>query len=213
MKLIVGLGNPGKEYENTRHNSGFMAIDQLADLCKVSISVSKFNALVQNTRIEGQSVLLMKPLTFMNNSGSAVAQAVSFYKIEPEDILVLHDDMDLPTGSLRIRKNGSAGGQKGMKSIIQALRTEDIARIRIGVGHSQRGNHEIVPDWVLSPVPKAEKDIFDHAINNAAQAAYDWVNEPISEIMNRYTIRIKKTKETNGEKTVLAEMDNGSSGK
>jgi len=196
MKLIAGLGNPGKEYQNTRHNSGFMAIDLLADRLGVSISTNKFNALIAQTRIEGQPVLLMKPLTYMNESGSALSQAVSFYKIEPQDILVLHDDMDLPVGSVRIRKKGSAGGQKGMKSIISCLKTDEIARIRIGVGHSQKGNHEIVPDWVLSPVSMADREVFDTALKAAAEAAYAWVSEDMDKVMSRYNIKVKEEKET-----------------
>ena len=190
MKLIVGLGNPGREYEKTRHNSGFMAADLLADRLGVNISTEKWNALTASVRIEGTPVLLMKPLTYMNLSGSAVSQAVSYFKILPEDILIMHDDMDLPTGSVRIRKKGSAGGQKGMKSIIQALGTDEIARIRIGVGHSKRGDHEVVPDWVLSPVPKSEQDIFERSLRNSAEAAYAWVNEPMDIVMQKYNIKI-----------------------
>ncbi len=195
MKLIVGLGNPGKEYEKTRHNSGFMVMDLLAEKCGVSINTNKFNALTASARIEGQAVLLMKPLTYMNESGNAVIQAVNYYKIEPEDILVIHDDMDLPTGSLRIRKKGSSGGQKGMKSIIAHLGTEDFARIKIGVGHSEKGNHKKVPDWVLSPVPKAEKDVFDFALKQAAEASYAWVYDDMNLVMSKYNIKIKKEKE------------------
>jgi len=191
MKLIVGLGNPGKEYEKTRHNSGFMAIDTLADKLHVSITSEKWNALIANVMIEGQKVILMKPLTYMNTSGSAVSQAVSFYHMDPSDILIMHDDMDLPTGSLRIRKNGSAGGQKGMKSIIDCLSTSEIARIRIGVGHSLAGNHEKVPDWVLSPVPKAEQDAWNMSLKGAANAAYAWVFEPMDQVMNTYNIKVK----------------------
>ncbi len=191
MKLIVGLGNPGKEYEKTRHNSGFMAIDVLSDLLHVSITTKKFNAYVETVRIEGQAVLLMKPLTYMNESGSAVSQAVSFYHIDPEDILVIHDDMDMATGCVRIRKKGSAGGQKGMKSIINTLGTDEVARIKIGVGHSAKGEHDKVPDWVLSPVPKAEREVFDNAIQNAAKAAYDWVYRDFQQIMNDYNIKVK----------------------
>ncbi len=191
MKLIVGLGNPGKEYEKTRHNSGFMAIDALADQLHVSITTKKFNAMVETVRIEGQAVLLMKPLTFMNESGSAVSQAVSFYHIDPEDILVIHDDMDMATGSVRIRNKGSAGGQKGMKSIISSIGTDNIARIKIGVGHSAKGEHELVPNWVLSPVPKAEREVFDHAIETASKAAYDWVYRDFQSIMNDYNIKVK----------------------
>lgn len=191
MKLIVGLGNPGKEYEKTRHNSGFMAMDALAAKLNAGFTTSKWNALTANVMIEGQKVVLMKPLTYMNESGSAVSQAVSFYHIDPEDILIMHDDMDLPTGSLRIRKNGSAGGQKGMKSIIDCLSTTQIARIRIGVGHSVRGDHDKVPDWVLSPVPKAEQDLWNTALKAAGEAAYAWVYEPLDQVMNTYNIKVK----------------------
>lgn len=191
MKLIVGLGNPGKEYERTRHNAGFMAMDLLADRLGVSITTKKWNALVETVRIEGQAVTLMKPLTYMNNSGSAVAQAVEFYKIDPEDILVLHDDMDLPTGSLRIRKKGSAGGQKGMKSIIDCLKTNEICRIRIGVGHSTRGDHEVVPDWVLSPVPKAEQEEFNTTLKAAADASYAWAYDTVDNVMSKYNVKKK----------------------
>lgn len=195
MKLIAGLGNPGKEYQNTRHNSGFMAIDRLADKLGTSITTNKWNALTALVRIEGEPVLLMKPLTYMNESGSAVSQAVSYYKIEPEDILVIQDDMDLPVGSVRIRKKGSAGGQKGMKSIISCLNTDNIARIRIGVGHSARGDHKIVPDWVLSPVPKAEREVFDTALQASADAAYAWVYKDIDKVMSEFNIKVKETKE------------------
>lgn len=191
MKLIAGLGNPGKEYEKTRHNSGFMAMDHLLKKVNADLTSEKWNAMITTVRIEGQAVLLMKPLTYMNESGQAVVQAVHFYHIDPEDILILHDDMDLPTGSVRIRKKGSAGGQKGMQSIINQLGTSDIARIRIGVGHSDPGNHEIVPDWVLSPVPKAEREIYETALEDAAEAAYAWVYEPFDEVMSKYNIRKK----------------------
>ncbi len=194
MKLIVGLGNPGKEYAKTRHNSGYMAIDLLADRLGVSITTEKFKALTCTCRIGADSVLLMKPLTYMNLSGQAVQAAAGYYHIEPEDILIIHDDMDLPTGSLRIRKKGSAGGQKGMKNIIQQLGTDEIARIRIGVGHSARGDHERVPDWVLSEVPKAEREVYDIALKEAAEAAYDWVSEPMDIVMSRHNIKVTDIK-------------------
>ncbi|MBE6121831.1 MAG: aminoacyl-tRNA hydrolase [Erysipelotrichaceae bacterium] len=192
MKLIAGLGNPGKEYENTRHNSGFMAMDLLAAKCGADIRTEKWNALTATVRIEGQPVLLMKPLTFMNRSGSAVIQAVDFYKIAPEDVLIIHDDMDLPVGSLRIRKNGSSGGQNGMKSILQAMHTEQISRIRVGVGHDKSGN---VPDYVLSPVAKAERELFQEILQTAADAAYAWAYLPMETVMNRYNRKEKKKEE------------------
>ena len=189
MKLIVGLGNPGKEYEKTRHNSGFMAMDYLSDKMNVSITTKKWNALIGKGNVNGEQVLLMKPMTYMNESGNAVIQAVNFHKIAVEDILVIHDDMDLPTGALRIRKKGSAGGQKGMKSIISHLGTSDFARIRIGVGHSNKGDHSLVTDWVLSPVPKAEQADFEHTLKMAADAAYAWIDQPMDLVMNNYNIK------------------------
>ena len=184
MKLIAGLGNPGKEYEKTRHNSGFLAVDKLAEKLGTSITSEKWNALIASVRINGEQVTLMKPLTYMNESGSAISQAVKFYKLQ--------DDMDIPVGALRIRKNGSGGGQKGMKSIINALGTDQIARVRIGVGHSEPGNHAKVPDWVLSPVPKAEREEFERIISIAADAAAAWANEPLDKVMNKYNIKEKK---------------------
>lgn len=190
MKLIVGLGNPGKEYEKTRHNSGFLAMDILADMCNISISTNKFNALIGQTRIGMESVILMKPLTYMNLSSQAVSQIVAYYHIDPSDILVLHDDMDIPVGSVRIRKKGSSGGQKGMRSIIQALQTEEIARIRIGVGHDSHGN---VPDYVLSAVPKSQQADFQNALEISAKAAYAWVNEPLEIVMSKYNVKKEKS--------------------
>lgn len=192
MKLIAGLGNPGKEYAKTRHNSGFMAVDRVAEKLNVSITTEKWNALVCDVNIDGQKVILMKPLTYMNESGSAVIQCVKFYHLDPADVLVIHDDMDLPVGSVRIRTRGSAGGQKGMKSIIDAMHTDQIARIRIGVGHSTPGEHDLVPDWVLSSVPKSEMDDYEAALNDARDAAIAWVSEDIDIVMSKYNLRKKK---------------------
>ena len=191
MKLIVGLGNPGKEYEKTRHNSGYMALAKLADSVGATVTSNKFQALTASAMIGGQKVLLMEPLTFMNLSGNAVRAAADYYKIDPQDILILHDDMDLPVGSVRIRPKGSSGGQKGMKHIIACMGTDEIARIRIGVGHSKRGEHEEVPDWVLSPVAKADRELFDTAIDTAARAAEAWVTQPMDRVMSQYNLKIK----------------------
>ena len=191
MKLIVGLGNPGKEYEKTRHNSGYMALAKLAENVGASVTSNKFQALTASAMIGGQKVLLMEPLTFMNLSGNAVRAAADYYKIDPQDILILHDDMDLPVGSVRIRPKGSSGGQKGMKHIIACMGTDEIARIRIGVGHSKRGEHEEVPDWVLSPVAKADRELFDTAIDTAARAAEAWVTQPMDRVMSQYNLKVK----------------------
>ena len=195
MKLIVGLGNPGKEYEKTRHNSGYMALAQLAEDLGVTVAANKFQALTASTVIGGEKVILMEPLTFMNLSGNAVRACADYYHIEPEDILILHDDMDLPVGSVRIRSKGSSGGQKGMKHIIACMGTDELARIRIGVGHSVRGEHEVVPDWVLSPVSKADREAFDHSIEVAAAAAKAWVSEPMNQVMSKYNLKVKQEKE------------------
>ena len=197
MKLIVGLGNPGKKYEKTRHNSGFMVLDGVAKELNVNIDKEKFNAKIAKTNVNGEQVLLMKPLTFMNESGKAVYEASDYYDIDVEDILIVHDDMDMATGSLKMKKEGKSGGQKGMQSIIDSLGTNKIARIKVGVGHSEKGNHEIVPDWVLSSVPKSEKEIFDKAINNGIQASIAWINEDIEKVMSKYNIKISKEKEDN----------------
>ena len=191
MKLIAGLGNPGKEYEKTRHNSGYMALAKLAENVGASVTVNKFNALTATAMIGGEKVLLMEPLTFMNLSGNAVRAAADYEHIEPEEILIIHDDMDLPVGSVRIRSKGSSGGQKGMKHIISCMGTDEIARIRIGVGHSKRGEHEEVPDWVLSPVAKADRDLFETAIDTAAKAAEAWVSQPMDRVMSHYNLKVK----------------------
>ncbi len=188
MKLIAGLGNPGREYEKTRHNSGFLALDRLAEKCGVTHWSAKFEALTAEVFVSGQKVLLMKPQTYMNESGRAVSQAYAFYHLQPDEVLILHDDMDLPVGSLRIRTRGSSGGQKGMQSIINALGTDQLCRIRIGVGHSQPGEHDLVPDWVLSPVPASEQETYQKVLNQAAEAAYAWIDQPLEKVM-AYNIR------------------------
>ena len=195
MKLIAGLGNPGKEYAKTRHNSGYMALALLAERVGATVTTNKFHALTAAAVIGGEKVLLMEPLTFMNLSGNAIRAAADFYHIEPKDILIIHDDMDLPVGSVRIRPKGSSGGQKGMKHIIACMGTDEIARIRIGVGHSRPGEHDVVPDWVLSPVSKADKEAFDNAISTAASAAEAWVSEPMDRVMSNYNLKVKTEKE------------------
>ncbi len=195
MKLIAGLGNPGKEYEHTRHNSGYMALAKLAERNGVNVTAKKFQALTAIVMIGNEKVLLMEPLTFMNLSGNAVRAAADYYHIDPSDILILHDDMDLPVGSVRIRPKGSSGGQKGMKHIISCMGTDQIARIRIGVGHSKPGAHGEVPDWVLSPVAKADRDLFDNAIDTAARAAEAWVTEPMDHVMSAYNLKVKPAEE------------------
>lgn len=183
MKLIVGLGNPGREYEKTRHNAGFCVMDELAKLCHTTIEQKKFNALIGTTQIKGEQVLLMKPQTYMNASGEAVIQAMNFYKIDAKDLLVIHDDLDIPVGKLRIRTQGSSGGQKGMQSIMNHVHTQEIARIRVGID-----KNPLIPvvDYVLGKIPKEELKDYENSIQKAAEAAYMSVTHSIADVMNRY---------------------------
>ena len=145
MKLIVGLGNPGKKYEKTRHNMGFMVIDHLSDVSQIDVDKEVFSGLLGRGKLFNEDVLLFKPTTFMNLSGTAVLQVVNFFKIAIEDVIVVFDDMALPVGQIRLRKSGSSGGQKGMQNIIDLLHSQDIKRVRVGIGQSP---YDVV-DYVL----------------------------------------------------------------
>ena len=195
MKLIVGLGNPGKKYEKTRHNSGYFVMDLLAKELNVKLDKEKWKALYCQTKIDGEDVILLKPLTFMNDSGQSVKEVVKKYDIEPEEILVIHDDIDLPPGAVRIRPSGGSAGQKGMQSIIDMLGTNEIPRIRIGVGHSEGHDHDLVPDWVLSPLSKEEQEEYEIAISVAKDAARAWISQDMENVMTQYNRRIRKEKE------------------
>ncbi len=147
--MVVGLGNPGREYERNRHNVGFMTMDYISGRCGISINRAKFSALVGEGVIADKRVLLMKPQTFMNSSGEAVAAAAKFYKIPPERIIVISDDISLDVGRLRVRRNGSHGGQNGLKSIANCLASREYARIKIGVGAKPHPDYDLAA-WVLS---------------------------------------------------------------
>lgn len=168
--LIVGLGNPGPQYASTRHNTGFMTLDLLASRLQVKVSKERFRALTGQADYEGQRLLLMKPQTFMNASGLAVEAAAHYYKLPPERILVLFDDISLPVGRLRIRKDGSAGGHNGLKSIISMLGSDQFPRVKIGVGAKPHPDYDLA-DWVLSTVNKAEQSAYQSALRSAAEAA------------------------------------------
>ena len=146
--LVVGLGNPGKEYEKTRHNAGFMAIDYMAEKLGVKINKLKFRALIADANMAGKRVLLMKPETFMNSSGEAIGEACAFYKIPPENVIVLHDEISFEPGRFRIRRKGSAGGHNGLKSIIAHLSSDEFPRIKIGVGQKPTPDYDLI-NWVL----------------------------------------------------------------
>lgn len=184
MKVMIGLGNPGKKYEETRHNAGFMAIDTISEKWGIPVTQNKFRALVGEGRLEGEKVLLVKPQTYMNLSGESVAEILHFYKLIPDELVVIFDDLDLPTGQLRLREKGSAGGHNGIKSMIQHLGTQEFKRIKVGIGRPEPGRS--VSDYVLQTFPAAERKAIDEAVSLAAEAAAMWVKEPFLKVMNHY---------------------------
>lgn len=191
MYIIVGLGNPGKKYEATRHNMGFMTVDQLAETHGIDVSKIKFKSLVGEGRIAGQKVLLVKPQTYMNLSGEAVRQVMDFYKIEPEELIVVYDDIDIPTGQVRIRKKGSSGTHNGMRNILQHIQTENFPRIRVGIGS---GKKEDMINYVTGNVSKSEREMYAEAVKYAALSAAAIVEKGIEKAMNEYNIKPKKEK-------------------
>lgn len=183
--LVVFLGNPGTKYEMTRHNAGFMAGDAMAKAQGAAINRSRFKALTGTCDIGGETVMLMKPQTFMNLSGEAVAQAVSFYKLAPDHVIVVSDEVALPIGKLRIRTKGSAGGHNGLKNIIALLGTDQFPRIRIGVGAAPHPDYDMA-DWVLSSFKgKDAEDILASAAR-AAEAVECYITKGADRAMNLY---------------------------
>lgn len=183
--IIAGLGNPGTQYEDTRHNCGFMAAETLAESFNTEIKRLKFKSLTAELQLGGKRCLIMKPTTFMNNSGDAIEAAAGFYKIPPERIIVIYDDISLDVGRLRIRAKGSDGGHNGMKSIILRLNSDSFPRIRIGVGQKPHPDYDLA-EWVLSRFTKAEGEKLEPALKNAARAAELIVDGKINEAMNLY---------------------------
>lgn len=183
--LIAGLGNPGPKYEYTRHNAGFLCIDLLAQQLGVKIDRIKFKSIVADVAIEGRRCLLMKPQTFMNNSGEAVRDAANFYKIPPEHVIILFDDISLPPGKLRIRRKGSDGGHNGIKSIIYLLNSDQFPRVKLGVGAKPHPDYDLA-DWVLSPFQKDELPRMKEAMEKACEAARLIVQDDMDHAMNLY---------------------------
>ena len=183
--LIVGLGNPGEKYENTRHNVGFQVVDELAERQNAPVQKLKFKALTNLLTISGEKVLVMKPVTYMNLSGEAVRPAADFYKIPPERILVISDDTALDPGKLRIRIKGSAGGHNGLKSIIQHLGTDQFPRIKIGVGEKPHPDYDMA-DWVLSKFTGEDLKTIQAAVKKAADAVACYLENGPDKAMNRF---------------------------
>ena len=183
--LVVGLGNPGPKYDWTRHNMGFLVIDELAEREKIPVQKLKFKALTNTVVIGDQSVLLMKPTTYMNLSGSAVGEAARFYKIPPERILVISDDVALPQGKLRIRRSGSAGGHNGLKDIIAHLGGDGFPRIKVGVGGKPHPDSDMA-DWVLGKFTGQDKKVMEEAIKRAADAVETLLKSGVDQAMSKH---------------------------
>lgn len=183
--IVAGLGNPGEQYEYTRHNAGFLVADALGDKGDFPIQKLKYHALTNTAEIGGQGVLVMKPTTFMNLSGEAVGEAARFYKIPADHVLVISDDVDLPLGKLRIRRSGSAGGHNGLKSIIQHLGTDQFPRLRVGVGGKPNPDYDMA-DWVLSKVTGEDRKLLDETVKRAADAVECILKNGVEQAMNKY---------------------------
>ena len=183
--LIVGLGNVGEKYDGTRHNVGFAVLDELAERAGVPVQRLKFRALTNTARVGGVQVLLMKPVTYMNLSGEAVGPAADFYKIPPERVLVLSDDVALPVGKLRLRPSGSAGGHNGLKNINQHLGTDQFPRLKIGVGEKPHPDYDMA-DWVLGKFSGEDRKVIQAAAERAADAVEFLLQQGMDKAMGRY---------------------------
>ena len=196
MKIIAGLGNPGADYAHTKHNVGFMLADALADRLNAPAWKEDFFSSVTEVRIGGEKVFLVKPLTYMNNSGEALGPMLSYYKMDVDDLTVVHDDMDIPAGTVRIRRKGSSGGHNGIKSIIAHVGSEDFARLRIGIGRPPTG--WTVINHVLAPFSSEDAPKIREAIDYLLPAVECIVTNGVDFAMNRYNPHKKKTKKQEG---------------
>ena len=184
--IIVGLGNPGAEYEKTRHNAGFIAIDYIAKECSVKIDRAKFKALTAEASVAGKRVLLMKPTTYMNLSGTAISEAANFYKIPPENIIVLHDEISFDAGVMRIRRKGSSGGHNGLKSIIECLSSDAFPRIKIGVGRKPSPDYDLV-SWVLGKMPEGDMGRISELLPSIFESVKLMLSDKTEEAMSKYS--------------------------
>ena len=183
--IVVGLGNPGREYENTRHNCGFDAIDKIADKYGCDMKKLRFKSLTGECRISGSKCLLMKPSTFMNLSGQAVVQAMNFYKVEPERVIVIFDDISLDVGKMRIRQKGSDGGHNGMKNIIYLCGSDKFPRIKLGVGKKPHPEYDL-KDWVLGKFSQSDRKLIEEVLDNTVEAVELMVADRTSDAMQKF---------------------------
>lgn len=197
MYIIVGLGNPTKTYDGTRHNIGFAVVDQIAADLGISVDEKKHKAKFGKGRISGEKVILAKPQTYMNLSGESVRALMDYYKISTEELIIIYDDTSLHTGQIRIRKKGSAGGHNGIKSIISCLGTTEFPRIKVGIGSKPHGWD--LADYVLSKFKEEEKDVIKEAVISAGDAARAIIADGINEAMNQYNVRIRPNDAEGGD--------------
>ncbi|MCD8026732.1 MAG: aminoacyl-tRNA hydrolase [Clostridiales bacterium] len=183
--IVAGLGNPDKKYQRTRHNTGWMALDYIAEKYGCRVNKIKFKSFVGECKIGSARVMLMKPTTYMNNSGQAVVEAMRFYKLPPENVIVIFDDVSLDVGKMRIRKKGSDGGQKGMRSIIHLSGSDSFPRIKIGIGAKPNPDWELA-DWVLSKFTDGELKTLENMFENAAQAVELMTDGKTDRAMNMF---------------------------
>lgn len=182
MKLIIGLGNPGKKYEKTRHNIGFMTIDLFSDISQIDVDKEVFHGLLGRGKVFGEDILLFKPTTYMNLSGTAVVEVAHYFKVNLEDIIVIFDDMALVPGDIRLRRSGSSGGHKGMQNIIDVMKSDQIKRIRIGIGEP---TYDVI-DYVLGKPLKEEQPLIDEAINRAVEALKEILKGNFEKAMSKF---------------------------
>lgn len=184
MKIIAGLGNPGQKYDKTKHNTGFMTMDHYLDEKGLSLDKDKFEGLWTKQKINDEDVILLEPQTYMNESGRSVSQVANFFKVDPEDILIIQDDMDMPIGKIRIRANGKSGGHNGIKSIIRDLGTERFNRLKIGIRHPKNAT---VVSWVLTPFNDEQQKLMDDAFDTSVKIIDDFIAGRDSQyLMNKY---------------------------
>lgn len=184
MYLIIGLGNPEKEYSGTRHNMGFDVINKLADRYNIDVNKKKFDSVYGKGEIEGQKVVLVKPQTYMNLSGEAVGKFVSYYKVNPDEIIIIYDDLDIEKGIIKIRKKGGPGTHNGMKSVVYELATDEFPRIRVGIGEEEKVNNMI--DFVIKKVDDETYKELEEGINKAAEAIPEILKNGIDVAMNKF---------------------------
>ena len=187
MKIIAGLGNPGKKYDGTKHNTGFMALNYFLQKNSLTLEREKFEGKYTKQKIAGNDVILLEPQTFMNDSGRSVAQFARFFKVNPQDILIIHDDMDMPLSKIRIRANGKSGGHNGIKSIIRDLGTSNFNRLKIGIRHPDNVTEASVVSWVLSQFNTEQQKLMDTAYATASEVISDFIAGRSSQyLMNKY---------------------------